>query len=377
MKWLIKSGRFAWIFLGLLTIIIQVVVPPTWIEAHYSRGLFLNIREFTDRITILFPFPLLYVVLSSFIVLLVYLTFRTFRQPVSLSRKWLFWGFRMVSVFGAGVFFFMLLWGFNYKRVPVETQLQLEPKPLSIDQIFSSLEYHTAIITGLRQGIPEVNLQDTIIPVTGALAPDSLTDHMRSLLVQVLQENGFPVAGKVQCRDLKPEGSLLRFGSSGVYFPFSGEGHIDAALHPLQRPFVIAHEMAHGYGFTDEGICNFWAYLACIHSHNPFVRYVGHLSYWRYLASTYRMARPEAYQKFREKLPLTIQADLNTINENLNQYPEYFSGIRTFIYDTYLKSLGVDEGIENYDYVIPLVTAWWEKLRIPVPDAPQEMPLIQ
>ncbi|MCB0582976.1 MAG: DUF3810 family protein, partial [Phaeodactylibacter sp.] len=71
----------------------------------------------------------------------------------------------------------------------------------------------------------------------------------------------------------------------GLYFPFTGEGHIDAGLHPLQKPYVMAHELAHGYGFGDEGTCNFLGYLACIGSDDPVIAYIGHLNYWRTLAA--------------------------------------------------------------------------------------------
>ena len=76
----------------------------------------------------------------------------------------------------------------------------------------------------------------------------------------------------------RPNGILLRFNSSGVYFPFTGEGHVDNGLHPVSKPFTIAHELGHGYGFGSEDVCNFLGFLACVRSDNPAIRYAGYLT---------------------------------------------------------------------------------------------------
>ena len=57
----------------------------------------------------------------------------------------------------------------------------------------------------------------------------------------------------------------------------------------LQIPFTLAHEMAHGYGITDEGDCNTLAYLVCLHSKNKAIQYSGLLAYLRYLWNDSRM----------------------------------------------------------------------------------------
>lgn len=361
--WNKKKIYWFWILLGLTALLARLFLSSGTIENYYSRGLFLKVRAFLDVFTPFFPVALVYPFLAVLLIFLGYRLVNFIKKPVPLKEKIVDFVFSVAGFCGAVVFFFLILWGFNYGRIPVEKQLDLQSKKINLDDIKREIEYHTAIISNLRGGIDEVNDLGKIIPVTGKLSPENLESVIRKSLVKVLTENNFPVAGKVRCRDLMPRGVLLSFATSGIYFPFTGEGHVDAALHPLQKPFVMAHEMAHGYGFTDEGICNFWAYLACIHSDNLFVRYVGHLNYWRYLASTWKANDPEEYQIFRDKLPPEIQADLDTINESLNKFPDYLPSIRYFAYDTYLKAQGINDGMDNYDRVIPLVISWWEKMK--------------
>ena len=167
--------------------------------------------------------------------------------------------FSLFAFLGGIIFFFLLFWGFNYGRVSVEKQIGLTPKPLKIKELKAELDAQTILITQLRNALP--NITDSAINHT--FLPRNLENLVREDLKKILSENGFPTPGNVRGRLLKPKGLLLRINTAGVYIPFTAEGHIDAGLHPLQLPYVMAHEMSHGYGFGYEGTCNFWAWLAC------------------------------------------------------------------------------------------------------------------
>jgi phytoene dehydrogenase-like protein len=118
--------------------------------------------------------------------------------------------------------------------------------------------------------------------------------------------------------------------------------------------------VSHGYGFRDEGTCNFWAYVACIRSADPLIAYAGHLDHFRTLAAHYLRYDREAYFALREQLPTGIQADLDAINGNLRKYPDIMPELRYAAYDTYLKAQGIKEGIKNYSRVVMMVKAWKE-----------------
>jgi hypothetical protein len=113
--------------------------------------------------------------------------------------------------------------------------------------------------------------------------------------------------------------------------------------------------MCHGYGVTDEGACNFIAYLATIDQKDSTIHYSGAMGYFRYVASAYRYHYPREYQKIRDRLPLIIQSDLEEINKQLMKYPDIFPKWRDRIYNKYLLALNVPGGIENYDKIIDYV----------------------
>jgi len=94
----------------------------------------------------------------------------------------------------------------------------------------------------------------------------------------------------------------------------------------------MAHEITHGYGITNEGICNFIAYLACQKSSDPFIKYAGLVAYWRYLAGAYQQHKKEEYWSYREQLPKGFLADMDAINTTLRQYPDIMPQFRNFAY---------------------------------------------
>ncbi len=357
-----QKRKAIWIGLGIVAVILRWIggFNPEWIEKIYSRGLFQGIRIAIDYLLAWLPIPLIYPFFFVGLFLLFRSARRWYQSRDTRKQKFIRLGTSTLSFIGGGVFFFLFLWGFNYGRVPVEQEMQLQLNPLSLDELWHELQDETKHIIRLRNEIPTA----TAAALDEQQLPPQLERKLRNGLVRQLNRYGYPTAGRVRGRLLYPKGIFLRFSASGLYFPFTGEGHVDAGVHPLEWPFVLSHEMAHGYGFGDEGTCNFWAYLATAQSNDPVIAYMGRLVYWRTLATNYLIYEPDKYREFREKLPKGIQADLDAINENLKKYPDIMPNLRYFAYDTYLKAQGISEGIKNYSRVIMMVKAWRENTEI-------------
>jgi hypothetical protein len=356
MNWknILFHRKTLWVALGLLAMALRATMSPDFIERFYSRGLFQAVRFSFDAINRWMPFAMVYLL---FFGLLFWLGWRI-RGLVKNTSEW---RIKLMNTFtgllafaGGAVFFFLFLWGFNYGRIPLETTLSIEPKPLTVSELREELDAETAAVLRLRAAVPGAS--DSAI--ARSFLPADLENTMRTQLTRVLQQSGYPTPGKMRGRLLLPKGILLRISTAGVYIPFTGEGHIDAGLHHLQLPFVVAHEMSHGYGFGDEGTCNFLAYLACTQSSDPFLQYVGSLYYWRYVAADYRDFAPEEYEAFRETLPQGLKSDLLAIRNEMAKYPDILPSFRDAAYTVYLQAQGISEGLKNYDRVIMLVHAW-------------------
>ncbi len=349
--------KLIWILLGGLAIFLKVVLSPELIENYYSQGFFKVVRWIIDGLFGWLPFPLLYLFIPVLLLWIIKKIRDSWRWVAPRKTK-IISALSSILAFTMGaVFFFLLMWGYNYGRVSIEKSLGIDTEPLNKEQLWNELQEETENIIRLRRMIAGV----TDSALTAEYLPENLESHLRTNLSGVLQRHGFPIAGTVRGHFIYPKGIFLRFSSSGLYFPWTGQGQIDAGLHPLQWPYVMTHEMGHGYGFGDEGTCNFLAFWACSRSSDPAVAYMGRLAYWRTVASNNIAYDRERYFAFRETLPAGIIADLDAINETLLKYPDIMPKLRYYAYDSYLKAQGIDEGIKNYNRVIMLVRGWKDK----------------
>ncbi|HHB51910.1 MAG TPA: DUF3810 domain-containing protein [Saprospiraceae bacterium] len=327
---------------------------PELVERFYSRGVFVMIRQLLDTLLTWLPFPALYLFFLGMIIfwILGIKKFRKNKRPFKqrLRDTFISW----LNGIGWLIFWFYWIWGFNYARIPIEVQLGLEVKPITLEQIEVKMKKEAHLLDSIRQ---QIHNSDTMA-ITNAYLNDDLEVELRANLVHLLKTLNYPTPGRVRGKLIYPKGIFLHFSSAGLYFPFVGEGNIDAGIHALQMPSVITHEMSHGYGFGDEGTCNFLAFIANERSKSPIIAYAAHLSYYRTLAGNYLHYYPKEYSAFRKTLPVGIVADLNAINENSLKYPDWMPKLRYFAYDQYLKSQGIKEGIENYNRVLMLVDAW-------------------
>ena len=121
---------------------------------------------------------------------------------------------------------------------------------------------------------------------------------------------------------------------------------------------IMAHEMAHGYGFADEGTCNFLAFICHTNDQNPYIAYATTLGYWRYLASNVRRISPSFFNEKMRKLPSGLRKDLMDIQNYSNGYEDWMPNLQYKMYDAYLKGQGIKEGMLNYNKVIGLVLAY-------------------
>ncbi len=325
-----------------------------FVEKYYSRGLFQGIRWIIDHSIAWIPFPLIYLFFILVFGLLIY-RYSINIHPLKNWKNKLFLSLKMISMTAMILYCaFHWLWGFNYARVPIEDHLSFTPKALSKIELESSLKSLTPILLEARSKIPGITDQ----AIDESFISKTFESDILSIVEKTLIKYDYPVPSKVNARLLKPKGLLKGFGAIGIYFPFVGESNMDTALHPLQWPEVLAHEFSHAYGFGDEGTCSFIAYLCLKDSKDPFLHYAGMLDYWRGLATNYLQYEPEIYKEYRASLPEGLVNDLNAINEQSAKYRVFFPKFKRAAYDAYLKSQGIDEGIENYNRVLMLVEAF-------------------
>jgi len=355
----LKVTFYRWwpLMLAALLVVVRLLLPASVIEAVYSRGLFPALRYVWDfTLPFLSPFPLYYL-FWALVVWWVWATVRRCRARVieaGWGRATGFFLRRLLNASAGLVVVFLLAWGFNYGRQDVDERMGFSRYQPSLEELRQSVHEGADDLARWRRQI-----RSDSAALTAADLPVDTYLAVRDLVREALVKHDYPSPGQARGRQLRPEGILMRFSTAGVYWPWVGESNIDAGLHPLQKPAVMAHELAHAYGFGDEGTCTFWAWLAGQQTQGPALAYAFGLAYWRRIAGRLRMAEPEAYAAWRAaSLDPGIRADLQAIYTNSARFKDIAPNIRNATYNTYLKAQGVDDGLLNYGTVVQLVEGY-------------------
>ena len=329
------------------------------IENVYSRGIFIGLRWIWDLTMGLLPIPLLYIFLFLLVFWMAGKIYRRITKQYnpfpSVWKNRIAYGFlNLLAAAGFIVFWFYFLWGFNYNRISLERALNLNVTPLESTALKQEAELALNMAAEARReikGAADNALEDPLLPV-------KLESEIRINLTGILKQMGYPTPGRIRIRHMWPGDILMRFHVSGIYIPFFGEGYTAGKLTAMEKPFTLAHEMAHGLGFADEGSANFLAYLACESSENPMIQYSGRLAYWSYIAGEMAVLAKEEYSDLFQRMTPGMIADLNQISKNWRQYRGTLAKIGEKVNERYLQSQGVKEGLQSYNRMVVLVAAW-------------------
>ena len=328
---------------GILTLVLVILVnylfgiSSALYEIVYLKGIFQLIRILHDFTLGLIPIPSIYITVPAIVSYFVIYRFKGSWGIIKTLASFIIWA----------ICLFYILWAFNYNQSPLRDKLNLTTSPIDSSYIVEAYLDQTQKLNSILNSLDSNRIKEI----------DQA--HIREVQESILSSWSIPVIGRVNVRQI-PAGSLLHFRTSGIYIPHAFEGHIDGGLYKVQHAFTLAHEMAHGYGITDESECNFIAYLTCTQSGVPEYVYSAELAYWRYLASYYRKWEPESWKDSYEDLHPLLREDLEEIRAHIVRYKDWMPKYRDIIYDNYLKQHGVKAGIRSYDQMVVLIKAYKE-----------------
>ena len=145
---------------------------------------------------------------------------------------------------------------------------------------------------------------------------------------------------------------------SGVYTMFTGEANINVNFPDYVIPYTAAHELAHQRGIARENEANFVAFLVCLSSDDPYIRYSGCLNMYEYIMSALYSASPEYYSMVQSSLDLRIRYEQYAYSVFFDRYREtVVSEVSEAVNNTYLVMQGTD-GTKSYGMVVDLAVAY-------------------
>ncbi|PZX53272.1 DUF3810 domain-containing protein [Algoriphagus chordae] len=349
---------WSWAILGVIALGIRYLAAlnPEATDEIYSRIFFPGIRNVIDMTLGRLPFPSVYLFILS-VILLIGLYFYRLRKKNGWKNRVLYSFRALANGLGALIFFFLFLWGFNYQRTPIVQQLGLSPHAMNLEELKREVLITQRLALQYRNSVT----QDTAA-IEEILPYPELEKLVRSNIADNLDMMGLNFTGRPRTKLFPPPGFMRKMGILGIYFPFTGESYIDPTLHALEKPFTIAHEMAHSYGVTNEGEANFIAWVICTNSDDPLLRYSGQLRLMMYQIRDYYRMAPEEYREWLKNLDPGIKNDMMSIKRNSDKIEAFSLELSRKTNDVFLKTQGVKAGINSYQQLPKLAFAWRERM---------------
>lgn len=249
---------------------------------------------------------------------------------------------------------FCLLWGVFYGADSFQDRSGLTARGGTAEELAALTELFAEKVSALSNQIQRDENGCFAVP-RSAIFADAMTayDGVVEEFDCLKKPNAAPKAF-VSSRGM----SYLDF--SGFYFPFTGEANLNDESPACYLPANICHELAHQQGIATEQECNFVGILAAITAESPAYQYSGYLMGYVHLANALYRAAPETWQTLRDSLPDTVRADLRQNSAYWAQFDGLVNTAATKVYDGFLKSNGLTDGVQNYGTVVDLLLAYFD-----------------
>ncbi len=148
---------------------------------------------------------------------------------------------------------------------------------------------------------------------------------------------------------------------TGVYSYYTGEANLNIQFPDYTLPYTAAHELAHQRGIAREDEANFVAFLVCIESEDPYIRYSAYVNMLEYVMSALYSASSEAYGEFYRTIDQKIVGEFYAYSAFFEQYRENTAAeISETVNNSYLISQGQSAGSRSYGLVVDLAVAYYK-----------------
>ncbi len=354
------------IFLGTIALVLfGLSYFPFLVETWYSTLWYPKLGQIMRQITAKLSFSLGdfgYVLLAIYLIVNI---IRFFIQVAGgqFSKDWLILaGYKTLRFSLKLYIFFKLLWGLNYDREGIASQLYLKPKSYTVEDVSNLTNQLIDSLNANRKLIPDSILPLPSIEKIKAEAIDNYAKVSKDYAFLIYKNQS------VKASLFSEVGDYVGF--TGYFNPFSGEAQLRTDIPRVLIPYVCSHEMAHQLGYASESEANFVGYLAASKSANAYTRYSMYLELFSYAQSEeiFQYGRSKDFKAFdsilkqnRIRLDTLVKKERKEIREFFRKRRKSVAPAFNNLYDQYLKLNAQEKGIESYDQVIGWLIAYKKK----------------
>lgn len=350
---------YAWVCLGIAAVAggvyLVAALSPVFAE-WFTGSVGHTLRRGLAALTSWIPFSLAELLLYLLPFLLIFVARHAWRYHCETWRATLRYLICLLAV--CSIFFsaFALSFGTGY-----HTRGLAERINLSATEIDAAALKTTAVllVTEINALAPEIAYGAdgfSKMPYT----VEEMSDKLLTAYARVSAE--FPFIRTVKSR-VKPVAAsrLMSYTHiTGVYTYFTGEANLNTYFPDYTLPFTAAHELAHQRGIARENEASFVAFLACIASDDPYIRYAGYLNLYEYVTGALYYADKEAHFELLKALHPAVLGELRAYDAFFAEFADApMASVSDTVNDTFLKLNGNKAGTASYGLVVELAVAYY------------------
>lgn len=359
------GSRRAWIVtltvLGVaLALRVAAAQWPAATEQLYARGLYPWVHRLQTSVSRLAPVScgeLLIVALAGLAVFRAARFVRNWRRREKPRLEHTLRELSGVALLAAWIYCVYLgAWAYNYARLPYAHGTGLEVRAASAEELDAAAREWLQRAAALRKELPE--------DANGVVVLSSDFEQRARAIA-----DAWARAGELDPRLAGPPPVLraasasrlmTAAGITGIYWPFTGEPHVNVLAPLPQRMFAALHEVAHERGFAREDEANYLAVKVGANSDDRELAYSAALMAFLHLRRSLNAADFARGLNVSLETDAAVQRDLKAIQQFWAAPSKAVQAVRevsSAVNDTYLKAQGQTQGVRSYGRMVDLLLA--------------------
>ena len=341
-----------------LSIILYVLfeISETFAD-FFNRYISMSLRIVLAKITNIIPISLaeLIVILLPVIGFLAIWYLLKFRCET--KRSTMIATFSVLSATGLLLSCFVWCFAAGYRVPTLDKRLGLESEPISAQELYETTEHLTEKINELTPYIKYGEDGFSQMPYTLS----ELNQKLIEAYDKFCEKHDFITNFNSRIKPIVLSKALSYTHITGIYTFFTGEANLNVNFPDYTIPFTAAHELAHQRGIAREDEANMMAFLVCMESDDPYIRYSAYTNVYEFVASALGKADSELYSIVRPKISASFYYEQVAFSSFFEKYRKSVaSQVSGAVNDAYLVSQGT-AGKQSYGMVVDLTVAYYKR----------------
>ncbi len=340
--------RYTLILLCLALLIFLSGLNAELVLTVYTNGIYPYTSVAQRFVSALFPFAIGDVLYAVLIIYGLWLAFKGIRKMADRqSRKAAFSALplQLLNVILILYIAFKLLWGLNYSRPSVSTQLGISDTKYTNAQLVSLGDF---LIRRLNIVSAKLDTQKA----RKSFTIQELEAKAKQAYDLMAQQNSFFNYSIPAVKPVIFDWGVTKMGLEGYYNPLSGEANVNMRLPAILLPFVTCHEISHEMSIAREDEANLIGYMTSINSPDLNFQYSGYYNILRNVLFEIRVKSPDDYQLLYQKINKATLADFDAERDFWMGYNSDMYGYMNVALDSFLKINNQRKGVDSYQDIV-------------------------